>query len=155
LTGDWYRQYPPTRKAGEMLRIGGLKLMADGGVCGNSALSYNRPDVGGYGDLWFTQDEMNAMVASLDAAGYQLAIHALGDRAIEQVLNAFEFALDGRPNTLRHRIEHNATLRPDLIPRYSQIGVVATIFGSFWACVAEAAPPPPGYQTAWEWPYRQ
>jgi predicted amidohydrolase YtcJ len=154
LTGDWYRQYPPTREFGEMLRIGGLKLFADGGVCGNLALSYCRPDIGCYGDLWFTQDEMNAMVDSLDTAGYQLAIHALGDRAIEQVLNAIQLALDGQPNTLRHRIEHNATLRSDLIPRYSETGVVATIFGSFWACVAEAAPPPAGYHTDWEWPYR-
>lgn len=153
LTGNWYQQYPPTREAGEMLRIGGLKLYADGGVCGSWARSYELPDMG-FGDLWFTQDEMNAMVDSLDTAGYQLAIHALGDRAIEQVLNAFEFALDGQPNTLRHRIEHNATLRPELIPRYSEIGVVATIFGSYWACTMEESPLPAGYPTAWDWPYR-
>jgi predicted amidohydrolase YtcJ len=153
LMGDWYQQYPPTRAAGELLRIGGLKIYADGGVCGSWALSYELPNVG-YGDLWFTQDEMNSMVDSLDAAGYQLAIHAMGDRAIEQVLNAYEFALDGNPNTLRHRIEHNATLRPDLISRYSEIGVVATIFGSFPTWSVAASSPPPEYQTAWEWPYR-
>jgi predicted amidohydrolase YtcJ len=152
LMGDWYQQYPPTREDGELLRIGGLKLYADGGVCGSWARSYELPDVG-YGDLWFTQDEMNAIVDSLDAAGYQLTIHALGDRAIEQVLNAFEFALGGHPNTLRHRIEHNATLRPDLISRYSEIGVVATIFGPYWACLEEAPRPGAGYE-AWEWPYR-
>jgi predicted amidohydrolase YtcJ len=95
LMGYWYQQYPPTREEGELLRIGGLKIYADGGVCGSWALSYELPDMG-YGDLWFTQDEMNAMVDSLDAVGYQLAIHAMGDRAIEQALNAFEFALNDR-----------------------------------------------------------
>jgi predicted amidohydrolase YtcJ len=154
LTGDWYKQYPPTRGFGEMLRIGGLKLMADGGVCGSPALSYCRSDIGCYGDLWFTQAEMNTMVESLDTEGYQLAVHAFGDRAIEQVLNAFELVLDGRHNTLRHRIEHNATLRPDIIPRYALVDPVATIFGSFWACISNSNPVPEGYQTTWEWPYR-
>jgi predicted amidohydrolase YtcJ/regulation of enolase protein 1 (concanavalin A-like superfamily) len=153
LMGDWYLQYPPTREDGEMLRIGGVKIYADGGTCGGWARSYELPDVG-YGDLWFTQDEMNAMVGSLDAAGYQLAIHALGDRAVEQVLNAYEFVLGGQPNTLRHRIEHNATLRPDLVSRYSEIGVVATVFGSYPTCIVEASPPPPERINDWEWPYR-
>lgn len=153
LMGDWYQQFPPTRKAGEMLRIGGLKLVADGGVCGSWALSYELPGVG-YGDLWFTQDEMNTIVSDLDAAGYQLAIHAMGDRAIEQVLNAIEFTLDGHHNTLRHRIEHNANLRPDLISRYSEIGVVATIFGSYPAWLVEASPQPPKLKTEWEWLFR-
>ena len=153
LMGDWYQQYQPTREEGELLRIAGLKIYADGGVCGSWALSYELPDLG-YGDLWFTQDEMNGIVNSLDAAGYQLAIHAMGDRAIEQVLNAFEFTLAGHPNTLRHRIEHNTTLRPDLISRYSEIGPVATIFGAFPSWSVAASSPPPEYQTTWEWPYR-
>ena len=153
LTGDWYRQFLPTREEGEMLRIGGLKLVADGGVCGGWALSYELPGLG-YGDLWFTQEEINTIVSDLDAAGYQLAIHAMGDRAIEQVLNAIEFTLDGQPNTLRHRIEHNANLRPDLISRYSEIGVVATIFGSYPAWLVEASPQPPELKTEWEWLFR-
>ncbi len=152
LIGDWYLQYPPTREAGEMLRIGGVKLYADGGVCGAPARSFELPGVG-IGNLWFTQDQMNSMVDSLDAAGYQVVIHALGDRAIEQVLNAIEFTLDGQPNTLRHRIEHNSSLRPDLIPRYTEAGVVATVFGSYGACELIENPLPPGFRTDWEWRY--
>lgn len=153
LMGDWYQQFPPTREAGEMLRIGGIKVMADGGVCGAWARSYELPGFG-YGDLWFTQDEMNSIIKNLDAAGYQLAIHAIGDRAVEQVLNALELTLAGRPNTLRHRIEHSATLRPDLISRYSEIDVVATIFGSYPNCDVEESPPPPERINDYEWPYR-
>ncbi|MEK6256854.1 MAG: amidohydrolase family protein, partial [Chloroflexota bacterium] len=119
---------------GEMLRIGGVKVFADGGVCGLPAVSFEYPGGQGKGDLWFTQDEMNQIVASIHAAGYQVAIHAQGDRAIEQVLNAIELALGGEPNTARHRIEHNPFVRPDLLPRYSEVGVVANIVGPYPTC---------------------
>lgn len=173
--GGWYKQVPPTRVAGEMLRIGGVKIFADGGVCGNYALSIEYPD-GGYGDLWFTQDEINQVVAEAQAAGYQVAIHAIGDRAIEQAQNAIQFALDGEPNTLRHRIEHNSFARPDLLAHYSEIGIVPIAFGMFPTChevntgvyssyFAEELPwlenwrafldATPGLPVAWhsDWPY--
>lgn len=124
VMGNWYRQYPPTHQPGEMLRIAGVKVYTDGGSCGFPAVSFNRAD-GGSGDLWFTQDEFNAIVSDIDQAGYQIAIHAIGDRAVEQALNAIEFTLHGQPNTLRHRIEHNTTVSPDSYPRYQEIGVVA------------------------------
>jgi predicted amidohydrolase YtcJ len=151
VLGDWYKQHPPTREPGEMLRIGGVKLMTDGGSCGAPAFSYDHP-VFGYGDLWFTQDELNTITADIHASGYQVAIHALGDRAVEQALNAIEFALDGEPNAPRHRIEHNATVRSDMLPRYGEIGVVTLIFGPY-PCGAPTNPSPPEYQ-AWEWPWR-
>lgn len=134
LEGDWYLEHAPTHEFGEMLRIGGVKVFADGGTCGLPAVSFEYPGGQGQGDLWFTQDEMNQIVASIHAAGYQVAIHAQGDRAIEQVLNAIELALDGESNTLRHRIEHNPFIRPDLLPRYSEVGVLANIVGPYPTC---------------------
>jgi predicted amidohydrolase YtcJ len=151
-TGDWWREVPQTDVPGERLRIGGIKLFADGGSCGGIAFSYDHP-FWGYGDLWRTQEEMDALVADIDAAGYQVAIHGLGDRAIEQILNTYENLLGGEPNTRRHRIEHNSTLRPDMIPRYSEIGVVPLIFGGYPACDPLGSPPPEAYQS-WEWPWR-
>jgi len=151
ILSDWYKEFPPTRVPGEMLRIGGVKLFADGGSCGKPATSFERPGVG-MGDLFLTQEEMNTLVSEIDQAGYQVAIHAIGDRAVEQALNAIEFVLNGRPNTLRHRIEHNRIVRPDLIPRYQQVGVVATIFGSLNRCDLEADPLE--YQS-WSYPNRQ
>ena len=50
IAGDWYKNHPSTRNPGEMLRIGGVKLFADGGVAGNPACSYDHPTYG-YGDL--------------------------------------------------------------------------------------------------------
>ncbi|PIV26761.1 MAG: hypothetical protein COS37_04745 [Anaerolineae bacterium CG03_land_8_20_14_0_80_58_20] len=133
IIGDWHKDVAPTRNSGEMLRIGGMKMTADGGVCGKAALSTAYPD-GGFGDLWFTQDQINQIVADAQAAGYQVAIHAQGDRAIEQAQNAIAFALNGKPNTYRHRIEHNPFARPDLLSRYSEIGIVPIAFGAYPTC---------------------
>ena len=157
VLGDWYRQYPPTHQPGEMLRIAGVKVFADGGSCGHPATSFSRT-VGGQGDLWFTQDQLNTIVSDADTAGYQIAIHAIGDRAVDEALNAIEFALHGRPNVLRHRIEHNTTVRPDSYPRYQKLGVVATIIGNIWSCNAvffsKGIVPDPPENQAWNFPYR-
>ena len=157
VLGDWYKQYPPTRNPGEMLRIAGVKVYTDGGSCGHPAISFSRL-TGGQGDLWFTQDQLDTIVADIDAAGYQVAIHAIGDRGVDEALNAIERALHGRPNALRHRIEHNVTVRPDSYPRYQEIGVVATLQGNVWSCkdvffAHGIVPDPPEYQ-AWNFPFR-
>ncbi len=152
VLGDWYRNHEPTRFPGEMLRIGGVKIFADGGSCGHPAVSYDHPAFG-FGDLWFTQEELNDVISDTQASGRQAAIHALGDRAVEQALNAVEFALDGKANTLRHRIEHNALVRDDLLERYSDVGVIALIFGAYPICASDVAPPPAD-QDGWEWRWR-
>ncbi|HEY5983688.1 MAG TPA: amidohydrolase family protein, partial [Anaerolineales bacterium] len=157
VLGDWYKQYPPTHTPGEMLRIAGVKVYADGGSCGYAAVSWDRA-AGGKGDLWFTQDQMNTIVSNIDAAGYQVAIHAIGDRAVNEALNAIEHTLNGRPNTLRHRIEHNVTVNPDDYPRYQQLGVVGTLQGNIWSCkdvffAHGIVPDPPEYR-AWNFPFR-
>ncbi|WP_282161269.1 amidohydrolase [Ulvibacterium marinum] len=135
LFDDWYLDFPPTRNFGEKLRIGGVKIFADGGSCLGPAVSVERIPGQGLGKLFFdSQEKLNEVVVNANDAGYQVAIHAIGDRGIEQALNAIEKALDGGPNTLRHRIEHNGVLRPDLIPRYGELDVVATIFGYKRTC---------------------
>jgi len=151
--GDWWREHAPTRTAGEMLRIGGVKLFTDGGTCGAPALSYELEPGEGVGDLFFTQEELNEQVTTVHEAGYQAAIHAIGDRGIEQAQNAIAAALDGRPNTPRHRIEHNSVIRPELLPRYGEIGVIPVLFGLYPAC-EPFGPPPPAEYRSWEWPYR-
>jgi len=152
LQGDWYLDHPPTREPGEMLRIGGVKIFADGGSCGRPALSYVAPGADGLGDLWFSQEGLTAAVTEADRAGYQVVIHALGDRAVEQAQNALAAVLDGGPNTLRHRIDHNAVIRPDLMARYGELGIVTVIFGAYPLCSPRDLPAP--YRD-WEWPWRQ
>jgi predicted amidohydrolase YtcJ len=151
VQGDWYRSHPPSDTAGEMLRIGGVKVFTDGGSCGCPAYSFDHP-LCGRGDLWFTQAQLNTMVTNIHSGGYQAAIHALGDRAVEQALDAIEHVLQGQPNTRRHRIEHNAIVRDDMLTRYSEVGVVPLIFGNL-PCGFGSFPTPPQYQ-AWEWRWR-
>jgi len=152
VLGDWYRDLAPQREPGGMLHITGVKIFTDGGTCGAPALSMELTEGGGFGDLWLSQEELNQAVAEAQARGFQVAVHAIGDRAIEQTQNAIASALDGGPNTYRHRIEHNSVLRPDLLSRYSEIGIVATIFGEYPAC-NPFAPLPSGYRD-WEWRWR-
>lgn len=62
------------------------------------------------------------------ANGYQLCVHAIGDRANREVLNIYEKALAGRRD-LRWRIEHAQHLNPADIPRFAQLGVFAMMQG--------------------------
>src|SRR5207245_466941 len=55
------------------------------------------------------------------ADGYQLCVHAIGDRANRETLNVFEQAVAGRKD-LRWRVEHAQHLHPDDIPRFAQLG---------------------------------
>ena len=151
--GDWWREIESTHNFGEMLRIGGIKIFADGGTCGSPALSYELSPGSGLGDLFFDQEGLDALVADVHESGHQVSVHAIGDRAVEQAQNAIAAALAGAPNNLRHRIEHNSVIRPDLIPRYGEIGIIPVLFGPYPNCEAFGPPPPAEYQS-WEWPYR-
>jgi len=72
---------------------------------------------------------------------------------VEQAQNAITNALNGQPNSFRHRIEHNSVIRPELLPRYGEIGIIPVVFGLYPSCNPFGPPPPPEYQ-AWEWPTR-
>jgi predicted amidohydrolase YtcJ len=133
-TSDWWRAYLPDRTPGSKLWIGGLKVFADGGSCRKVAGTRELLPGYGLGDLFFTQDEMTAFLQEAQSAGYPLAIHAQGDRAIEQALAAFASVLNGQPNDLRHRIEHNSLVRPEMRSLYSEYDVVATLFGYHDVC---------------------
>jgi hypothetical protein len=134
-----------------MLRTIGVKLFTDGGSCEQPAYS---PDLG---TLWFTQEQMDAFVAEAAALGYQVAVHAIGDRGLEQAQNAIESVLAGGPNELRHRIEHNSAIRPDLLPRYAEIGIVPVIWSYAGACEIfyQGEPFVGPANTSWLQPWRQ
>jgi len=151
--GAWWKEHPPSRVPGEMLRINGVKIFADGGSCGRVALSFELQPGQGTGDLWFTQDELQAMVAEVDAAGYQAAIHAIGDRAVVQALDVLETVLAGRPNTLHHRMEHVSVIPPEQIARFGELGIVPVLIGEYPSCTPYG-PPIPGQYAQMEWPWR-
>jgi len=89
----------------EWLRLGGVKLFADGSIgAGNAAVGKPYTDSGECGELNYTDEALTAFVRRCEQAGLQTVIHAIGDRAIEQVLNAHSAV--GSSSDLRHRIEH-------------------------------------------------
>jgi predicted amidohydrolase YtcJ len=87
------------------------------------------------GALYLSQDELNQAVADAQAAGFRVSFHAGGDRGIDAVLNAIQYALDGESNErYRHQIQHSSLLRPDQMQRYVDLNVLASVRGYFNAC---------------------
>jgi predicted amidohydrolase YtcJ len=77
------------------------------------------------GELYFSQEEVNDLVAAAVKAGLQIGFHAIGDRAIEQALVAFEKAASGRPALERpFRLDHFGIPTPDQVRRAATLGVV-------------------------------
>lgn len=151
LTGDWWKEHPPTHNFGEMLRINGIKIFLDGGTCDLPATSVEYYAGQGVGKLFLSQQQLNAAVAEAQRLNYQVVMHIFGDRATEEALNAIEATLQGEPNYLRHRIDHNVIIPPNQLPRYGQIGVVTVIFGYFPVCTYTATDP---FLQQNEWPWR-
>ena len=82
----------------------------------------------------FTPEELAAVIAQAESRGLQAMIHTLGDVAIDVAFEALETALDGRPNVLRHRFEHNLTIRDDQLARYGELGVPAVLLTDLKTC---------------------
>ncbi len=111
----------------EVLRIGPMKLFADGSAGGKTAaMTYAYKDTSdNFGIMIYPDDEMFAYVADYHARGYQIATHAIGDKAIEQVIAAYETAMGNNPDpNRRHRIEHCGFLRPDQTARMKRLGIL-------------------------------
>ena len=112
----------------DFLRIGPLKIFLDGSIGAHTA-AMCEPYLGdpdNRGILWLEQEELNEKVAQAHDAGFQIAIHAIGDRAIDSALTAYERALRATPNpNHRHRIEHCELCTGPLLDRVAQLGALA------------------------------
>ena len=125
IFGDWHLDHPPILDPAQMLRIPGVKIFEDSACDGGGAPAWSLELPGR--NLSLTEEELTNVVAQAQNNGYQAAIHAIHDRSVETALTAIENALAGAPNTYRHRIEHNTWIRPELLTRYGQIGIVASV----------------------------
>jgi predicted amidohydrolase YtcJ len=117
---------PQGRHSGR-LATEAVKIWADGGMSSRTAAIGGRYPVPPYGSgiLSFEREELTAMVRDFDARGFQVCIHAQGDRAIETVLDAYAAVLvPGAGNPRRHRIEHGGAMYPDLTERAAALGIV-------------------------------
>ena len=114
-----------------LLKTGAIKLVADGVIESHTAAMLepyaNRPSI--KGDARFTPQQMNEVVGMLDRRGWQVMTHAIGDAAVRMTLDAYEAAAKDNPRPergRRHRIEHIETIDPADIPRFGQLGVIAS-----------------------------
>jgi predicted amidohydrolase YtcJ len=121
------------RFASDRLRVGGVKGYVDGVVEAKTAAMFE-PYVGGGGaglPLW-TQEELDRAVAAYDKAGWQVLLHAIGDRGIDMALTAFERAARVNGTTgRRHRVEHVEVPRTADLPRFKAAGVIASTQAMF------------------------
>lgn len=113
-----------------VLKAGAVKLMLDGVVESHTAAVLapyaNRATTG---QLNFTQAELDRLVATLDLRGWQVMIHAIGDRGVRSALDAFAHAAKANPPPARgrrHRIEHIETIDPADVSRFAALGVAAS-----------------------------
>lgn len=109
------------------LRIGPAKLFSDGSIGGRTA-RMRKPYEGQQDNvgLWMQDpEEMKRLVKRAHSAGFQVGIHAIGDAAIDLILDAYEEAQrdDPRPDP-RHRIEHCSIIDLGIVERIKRLGVV-------------------------------
>ncbi|AGP41767.1 amidohydrolase [Sorangium cellulosum] len=112
-----------------MFVLRGVKLFADGALGSRgAALLEPYADEPSTSGLLLMDREALARAARLVAdAGFQLAVHAIGDRANRAVLDAFEALGPGRAAALRFRVEHAQIVSPDDLPRFAALGAIASV----------------------------
>lgn len=118
----------------DWLRIGAMKIFTDGSLIGRTAAMHEDYE-GTPGDRGYFQDDPAALTARIIAAhrsGWQVAAHAVGDRAIDLALDAYAEAQRRYPRPdARHRIEHFALTSQDQVGRTAQLGVIPVPQGRF------------------------
>lgn len=156
--GGWYRDHPPTTDRHAKMRIAGVKIYGDGGSCGAPAVTFDYPGGIGKGDLYVEQGSLTSLLENLAEAGYQAVIHCLGDRSLDVIQRSIWDAI-GSANPTRHRIDHNAVVRPDQLERYGELDLPLLVFGAFPACLyggdtSQFKYLVPAEHKALEWPWR-
>ncbi|MHB1241981.1 MAG: amidohydrolase [Gaiellaceae bacterium] len=107
----------------ELLRIGYLKCFMDGTLGSQTALMTD-----GTGVEITSRAELEEIVRRGAERGWPVAVHAIGDQANRNALDAFEATRDAwEPRRLRHRIEHAQCLTPEDVPRFAELGIACSV----------------------------
>lgn len=123
--GDMRRQYHSDR-----LWCNRVKMFMDGVIESYTALMLepypDRPDT--CGQALFSPDHYNEACIRADAMGFQIATHAIGDLAVRRTLDGYEAARKANgQRDARHRVEHIEVIQPNDLPRFAELGVVASM----------------------------
>jgi predicted amidohydrolase YtcJ len=119
----------------ERLKLGAFKVMTDGSSSGPTAATREpyTSNCQDCGILYFEQEELDELLGRAHRLGFQCTVHAVGDRAIEQTLNAMARAQRESPREgLRHRIEHCGICPADLQARVHGQRIVPIVQPAFF-----------------------
>ncbi len=112
-----------------LLKTGAVKLMADGVIeAHTAAMLAPYANKATSGNANYSVAELNRIVQWMDGRGWQIMIHAIGDKGVRMALDAFEQASTANAAPARgrrHRIEHIETIDPADVPRFGRLGVIA------------------------------
>jgi predicted amidohydrolase YtcJ len=137
----WHRHFRALEETGlrtgfgdDRLRIGGIKLIADGAIAGRTAW-LSQPYEGSrtdFGIRAIEPGELEEQALRIHRAGFQICVHANGDAAIDMVLTAYEKAMSAHPRPdPRHRVEHCTVVTPGILERMKRLGCIATPFCTY------------------------
>ena len=123
------RTAPTNWMFGDRLRMGGVKLYADGALGSRGAWLKrpyaDRPDTVGL--RFLTDAELSDQAGKAADMGFQVAVHAIGDAANAQVIGTYEALAKAHPGDRRWRIEHAQIVDPADIPRIAKAGIIASM----------------------------
>lgn len=111
----------------DWLRFGATKIFADGSLMGCTAAMFEDFDgqPGNNGYFQMPEARLHELILAAHRSGWQVATHAIGDRAVSSVLDAYEAALRRHPRPdHRHRIEHAGMTRAADVRRIARLGVI-------------------------------
>jgi predicted amidohydrolase YtcJ len=117
------------------LKLGAFKVMTDGSSSGPTAATREpyTSNCQDHGILYWEQEDLDDLIGRAHRQGFQCTVHAVGDRAIEQTLNAMARAQREAPREgLRHRIEHCGICPPDLRARVREQRILPIMQPAFF-----------------------
>lgn len=123
VAGQWRQEVK-----GERYHYNTLKILDDGTVESRTAAMFEdyQGEPGNSGETVFTEDQMTHMITAAAARDMDVHIHALGERAIDESLNAIEAAQQAYPDSpTRYTICHLQVISDQDVPRFAELGVIA------------------------------
>jgi predicted amidohydrolase YtcJ len=145
----------------EWLRFGAAKLFSDGSLGARTAWLREpyADDASTRGIRIYDPEDLKAKALDAQSKGFQLAIHAIGDEALRETLDAIEYALDHDPqrrdNTYhRHRVEHASLTPSDCLERMARRKIVATLQPQFVTSDTWTGQRVGPSRTPWAYPFK-
>ena len=130
---EWRAVADTIRRSGpgdDWVRIGGLKGYVDGSAGSRTAYFFEPyADSAGYAGLMqHAEPDLRSWIGNADSAGLQVTVHAIGDRANAIILDIYDsVAKVHGARDRRFRVEHAQHVRPQDIPRFGRLGVIASM----------------------------